>query len=158
VVRALEVYTATGKPISELQQTWDGEAFQNAAATSISIPAVMLEWPREALNERIDERITQMIAVGWLDECRRLRDVPMSKEARQAVGYAELFAHLDGTTPNLEEVVERIRIRTRQFAKRQMTWFRKLPVAAIAGNEPDLAERAIAALRSQRNVDAPPRT
>lgn len=132
VVRALEVFHTTGTPISELQQTWDGE--------SKAIPAVMLDWPREELYGRINTRVDAMLAAGWLDECRTLIDQPLSREARQAVGYAELFRHLRGEL-TLDGAAELIRIRTRQFAKRQLTWFRKLPLKVVpAGRDETLSQ------------------
>jgi tRNA dimethylallyltransferase len=158
VVRALEVFAMTGKPISDLQQTWASATFQNETM-SIAIPTVVLDWPRDVLYRRIDERVTQMLEAGWLEECRRLREIPLSKEAKQAVGYAELFEHLAGQAPNLESVAERIRIRTRQFAKRQLTWFRKLPVVPVAAGQSDTAEKVVAVweyLRARKKVDASP--
>src|SRR5262249_25113971 len=131
VVRALEVHTLTGKPISDWQQTWDTPGFTDApdaAPPPVPIPAVVLELPREVLYDRINRRVDLMLAAGWLDEVRGLRGLPrpLSREARQALGYRELLTHLDGTGPGWEETVELIRTHTRQFAKRQLTWFRHL--------------------------------
>jgi tRNA dimethylallyltransferase len=138
VVRALEVYIGTGQRFSTLQSSWAGPPRL--------IPAVMLDWPRDELACRIDARVVAMMAEGWLDECRCLMAVNMSPEARQAVGYRELFAYLaDPTARPLADVVADIQIRTRQFAKRQLTWFRKLPVTVVAANEPRLSERVITA-------------
>jgi tRNA dimethylallyltransferase len=128
VVRALEVFHITGRPLSELQQTWD--------APPADIPCVVLEWPREILYERIYRRVEAMIAAGWLDEVRKLMDRPLSREASQAVGYSELIVHLRDGKPSLDETIALIQQRTRQFAKRQMTWFRSLKSCrAIAGTE-----------------------
>lgn len=140
IVRALEVYQATGRPISQLQRTWSSATFANQSAVRL-IPAVMLDWPRPELYRRIDARVDAMLAAGWLEECRRLVDQPLSREARQAVGYAELFAHLRGDL-SLAEAAEKIKTRTRQFAKRQLTWFRKLPVVPVAADTSDV-ENAI---------------
>jgi tRNA dimethylallyltransferase len=120
VVRALEVWHLTGQPISAFQQTWDTEA------PPAAIPCVVLEWPREELYRRIDARVNAMLAAGWLEEVRRLPQ-SLSKEAAQALGYRELLAHLNGTGPGWAETVSLIQTRTRQFAKRQLTWFRHLP-------------------------------
>lgn len=126
VVRALEVFELTGRPLGELQQTWD--------APPADIPCVCLEWPREVLYDRIDRRVEVMIAAGWVEEVRALMAKPMSREAAQAVGYAELISHLRDGVP-LAETVARIQQRTRQFAKRQMTWFRGLPTCRmVPGN------------------------
>jgi tRNA dimethylallyltransferase len=120
VVRALEVFEQTGRPISALQQTWDAPA---------PLPCAVLEWPREELYRRIDARVDAMLAAGWVDEVRRLPR-PLSKEASQALGYRELLAHLTGDGPSWDETVATIKTRTRQFAKRQLTWFRHLPGCA----------------------------
>ncbi len=126
VVRALEVFHLTGTPLSTFQQTW--------AEPPAAIPCVALEWPREVLYERIDRRVEAMIAGGWVEEVRTLAAKPLGREASQAVGYAELLAHVRDGVP-LEEVVPQIQQRTRQFAKRQLTWFRGLPTCRpIPGN------------------------
>jgi tRNA dimethylallyltransferase len=69
-----------------------------------------------------------MLAAGWLDECRGLRELekehPLSKEARQAIGYRQLFAYLDGAL-TLDEARERIKFETHHFARRQLSWFRR---------------------------------
>lgn len=140
VVRALEVFTLSGKPISEFQTTWD-----QAAAT---VPCVVLERPRDELYARIDARVDAMLTAGWLDECRRLQSIPLGKEARQAVGYAELFDHLNGEGPPWDELVAAIKTRTRQFAKRQLTWFRGLSACVPVPAGADLAGRVRAAWTS----------
>ena len=149
VVRALEVYELTGKPISAWQQTWDTPAFAESPAAApppAAIPAVVLELPRDVLYDRINRRVDAMLAAGWLEEVRRLRELPrpLSREARQALGYRELLAHLDGTGPAWPETVELIRTHTRQFAKRQLTWFRHLPTLVhVAADVPDAAEQVL---------------
>ncbi len=122
VVRALEVYESTGRPISELQQTWD-----SPPDVGLQIACVYLDWPRDELNRRIDARVTAMLAAGWIDEIDRLRRLPrpLSKEAAAALGYRELLSQPAGVAVS-ESVAEAIRLRTRQFAKRQLTWFRNL--------------------------------
>ncbi len=137
LVRALEVWELTGRPISSWQQQWQ--------TTSDTLPRCWrIDRPRAELYERINARVGRMIEAGWLDEARQLRRLPrpLSREAAQALGYAELFAHLDGRA-TLAETVERIQIRSRQFAKRQLTWFRHLPqcrpvtVSGDIGSVPD---------------------
>jgi tRNA dimethylallyltransferase len=132
VVRALEVYHLTGQPISAWQQTWDTPAFADASGAApppARIPAVVLELPRDDLYDRINRRVGAMLAAGWLDEVRRLRELPqpLSREARQALGYRELLDFLGGRGGTLTETADLIRTHTRQFAKRQLTWFRHLP-------------------------------
>jgi len=118
VVRALEVYESTGKPISSFQQTWE--------TPPARIPSVVIEWPTEGLNLRIDRRVIAMAEAGWLKEVRCLNELsqPLSKEASQALGYREWLAHSRGEV-TYTETVELIQLRTRQFAKRQRTWFRQ---------------------------------
>ena len=129
VVRALEVHHLTGKPISAWQQTWDTPAFADSPASApppAKIPAVVLELPREVLYDRVNRRVGAMLDAGWLGEVKRLRTLPhpLSREARQALGYREMLEHLDGNGTTWDETVELIRTHTRQFAKRQLTWFR----------------------------------
>jgi tRNA dimethylallyltransferase len=126
VVRALEVCELTGRPISDLQQTWDTPTFLGRRGQGPPPACVVLEWPRDELYRRIDARVDAMLAVGWLDEVRRLRERPLGKEASQALGYRELMRFLDGAG-GWAETIARIKTRTRQFAKRQLTWFRGLP-------------------------------
>ena len=118
LVRALEVFHQTGKPISELQKEWDNRA---------AVPAgFMLNRDRKDLNMRIEQRIDQQIASGWVTEVRRLLERGLEKNptAMQAAGYRELVAHVRGNL-SLAEAVALIKIRTRQLAKRQLTWFRR---------------------------------
>jgi tRNA dimethylallyltransferase len=136
VVRALEVWHLTGRPISAFQQTWETDE-------PATLPCVVLEWPREKLYCRIDARVSAMLAAGWLEEVRRLPKT-LSKEAAQALGYRELLAHLNGTGPGWAETVALIQTRTRQFAKRQLTWFRHLPgCATCPADLPDCAGRVL---------------
>jgi len=120
LVRALEVFELTGRPMSEWQRQFE-------QAQSRRFPPLWLDWPREVLYDRINRRVVQMMANGLLDEARRLSQLPkpLSREARQAVGYKELFEHFLGKT-SLDEAVTLIQTRSRQLAKRQLTWFRNL--------------------------------
>ena len=162
VVRALEVWDLTGRPISAFQQTWDTPAFADTrrgqAPPLVSIPCVVLEWPREELYRRIDARVGAMLDAGWLAEVRRLRELPrpLSKEAAQALGYRELLAFLDGTGPGWDEAVALIRTRTRQFAKRQLTWFRHLPgCRPCPADAPGVADRVLALWAGANPVPSP---
>ena len=154
VVRALEVFHLTGKPISAWQQTWDTPSFaesRESAPPPARIPAVVLELPRDELYSRINGRVETMLAAGWLEEVRRLRELPrpIGREAGQALGYRELLDFLDGQGGTWEETVEWIRIRTRQFAKRQLTWFRHLPACVpVNADAPDAAELVLRAWES----------
>jgi tRNA dimethylallyltransferase len=147
VVRALEVFTLTGTPISRLQQTW--------SAPAAAVPVVVLDRPRDDLYRRTDARVDAMLAAGWVDECRRLLNAPIGREAGQALGYPDLFAHLAGTGPGWEETVAHIRTKTRQFAKRQLTWFRRLPGAVWVPAGSGAADRVVAAWAERRAGRAP---
>ncbi len=148
VVRALEVYTLTGKPISDWQQTWDTPGFAGAnAQPPAPIPAAVLTLPREELYDRINGRVDAMLAAGWLDEVRGLCALPhpLSREARQALGYRELLEYLEAGG-DWNETVELIRTHTRQFAKRQLTWFRHLSsLVSVPADAPDASERVLRA-------------
>jgi tRNA dimethylallyltransferase len=124
IVRALEVWQLTGKPISSWQKEWPcaADAVDETERTRI----LCLDVPRDELYRRIDARVEQMSADGLVEEVRRLRQQPMSREASQAAGYKEMLDYLDGRA-SLEETVRKIQTRTRNLAKRQLTWFRRLP-------------------------------
>jgi len=126
VIRALEVWELTGRPLSAWQTQW-GERKDGAAGR----PVLYLNPPREDLYARIDARVRRMIADGLVEESQVLRQLPqpLSREASQAIGYKELFDHLAGRA-GLEETIVRIQTRTRNLAKRQLTWFRSLPECA----------------------------
>jgi len=121
LIRALEVHRQTGRPISELQQQFEvGRAAEQCRV-------FVLDWPRDELCARIDRRVQRMFAAGLVDEVRGLlaADRPLSKTARQAVGYRETIEHIQGKR-DLAETVDLIQLRTRQLARRQGTWFRAL--------------------------------
>ena len=119
LIRAIEVYEITGKPISSFQTQFDEPSNQMRQNVFV------IYWDRVSLNRRIDMRVDSLFEQGFLDEAKSLFAEPMSKTAAQAVGYRELFEHFRGKH-SLEEAVELIKIHTHQFAKRQRTWFRSL--------------------------------
>jgi tRNA dimethylallyltransferase len=92
--------------------------------------------PRPELYARIDTRVEQMVAEGLVEEVHALRRLgrPLSREAAQALGYKEMFDHLDGRA-SLAETVATIQRRSRRFAKRQLTWFRHLPACRPVSRE-----------------------
>lgn len=121
LVRALEVHHVTGRPLSAQQR-------QSALAPEDRPQYVYwLEPPRAWLHERINRRVEAMVAEGLIDEVRALLDrtPPISQTAAQALGYKEAIAHIQGEQ-SLTETIDLIQRRTRQFAKRQHTWFRNL--------------------------------
>jgi tRNA dimethylallyltransferase len=121
LVRALEVIELTGQPISRWQ-----EQFRRVHLPSAT--PVWLDLPRPELYRRIEKRISNMLDAGWLQEVQRLLELPGSpgKQARQAAGYRELIDHLQGKMP-LKTAIARLRTRSRNLAKRQLTWFRNFP-------------------------------
>jgi tRNA dimethylallyltransferase len=136
IVRALEVYELTGTPLSELQQQFERET------PAEQLRVFLLDWPRPQMHQRINARVEQMITAGLIAETETLLKLPqgLGRTALQAVGYAEIREHLSGQK-TLKEAVMRIQARTRQFAKRQMTWFRSLGRVALDYNEPCEVER-----------------
>lgn len=139
VVRALEVIAITGRPISELQ----AEHGRPAPAT---VPVLALEPPRDRLHQRIDRRVLDFFDRGLVDEVRALQagERPMSPVAAQAIGYREVIAMLAGPA-TLAQTIERVQARSRQFAKRQGTWFRGLQEVRPLPVDPDEDPEAIAA-------------
>ena len=116
MMRALEVVESTGQSILLFRK---GEK----AKRDFNIIKIGLELPKEELHRNIHSRVDSMMEAGQLNEVKQL--VPYKNlNALQTVGYAELFEHLEGK-PTLYDAVERIKINTRQYAKRQMTWFKK---------------------------------
>src|SRR5262249_43194331 len=121
IIRALEVLELTGRPISVWQREWlDSKDFSNRC--------LWLDVSRDELYARINSRVREMAIHGWVEEVQALLRLPqaMSKEARQALGYKEMIAHVQGQV-DFEQTVQNIQIRSRHFAKRQITWFRHLP-------------------------------
>ena len=83
-----------------------------------------IERNRKELYERIEKRVDQMFAAGWIHEVKRLKKVGLSKTAKVAIGYQEILKYLDGKMTE-QEMISEIKKRTRHLAKRQMTWFRR---------------------------------
>jgi len=119
VIRALEVIRVTGRPFSEQRSTW----------REIETPLIGLECERDDLHQRINSRVDEMFGAGLVEEtCALLKQgLRENQTASQALGYKQVIEHLDGGA-SLAETIELVKLRTRQFAKRQMTWFkRQLP-------------------------------
>ena len=145
LVRALEVFHLTGRPISELQRQWD------AGPDRIESVRFGLSWDRPILNRRINARTKAMIEAGWLEEVRDLLDRygELGPAAGEAAGYRLLSKVVRGQM-KLDDAVEQIKISTRQLAKRQMTWFRRFErVTWLAGDLSvvENADRVLAAWR-----------
>jgi len=130
MMRALEVAKSTGKSIRSFQTSQTAERPFN----SISIAP---DWPRDILYDRINTRVDQMVDAGLEGEVRSL--LPFKHlNALQTVGYSEFFDYFDGKISR-EEAIEKIKQHTRQYAKRQLTWFRR--DASVRWIQPDQAGR-----------------
>jgi tRNA dimethylallyltransferase len=119
VLRATDVLEATGRPLS----TWQ-DARGSAVLAACRLARFVVSPPRDLLLERIDARLHVMVEQGALDEVRALGGLDPSLPAARALGVPEFARHLGGEI-GLSETIEQIRIATRQYAKRQLTWFRK---------------------------------
>jgi tRNA dimethylallyltransferase len=119
LIRALAVAQATGRSLSD----WKADTRPLLAPGSYE--ALIVEPPRDRLYAACDVRVSQMIQNGALDEVRALlaRNLDPTLPAMKAVGVPELAAHLSGAT-TLDQAVAAIRLSTRHYAKRQLTWFR----------------------------------
>lgn len=132
IIRALEVYKITGKPISSLQKQFDAEE----PLRNWTIIGLRREKAEE--SKRINARVKKMIEAGLVDEVQSLlaEDKPLSKQARCAIGYAEIIDYLSGLV-SLEDAVELIKKNTRRLAKNQRTWFRTFGGVNWLGIEPE---------------------
>ena len=139
IIRALEVFERTGRPISELQQQFE----RGLPAKECRV--FVIDRPKEELQARIDCRVDSMFAAGLVDEVRRLLADPrgLSKTARQAVGYAEVIDYFV-EKQDLAATADLVKIHTRQLAKRQATWFRSLSECQFVNIEGDVAPEAAA--------------
>ncbi len=119
VIRALEIYYMTGMTREEIQ---------SKSNDPLQYPVLWfgLNWNRDALYKRIEERVDHMLERGLIDEVRAILAMgcPKHANALQSVGYAETIGYLEGKYSG-EELIQRIKKNTRRFAKRQITWFGK---------------------------------
>ncbi len=131
IVRALEVIRLTGQPFSSF-----GPGVRHFGPTAFPVRMAGIWMPRGVLAERIRARFAAMRAAGLLDEVRRLAATNggLSRTARQAIGYKELLAHLEGQEPSADAAFETAIRRTRSFARRQRMWFRRDPRIAWYGS------------------------
>lgn len=118
LIRALEVHTLTGKSITELQKTWQGKL-------RFPVKAWKLCWDREVLRQRVEQRTDEMLARGWIKETEKLigKGFLDSPTARQAIGY-KIIADFLQNRIDRETMKNKIINSTRQFARRQDTWFK----------------------------------
>ena len=143
LLRALETAILSGKRISELHSLHNAGREESQPDVS---PAYLVVDPGPSLPSLIEARVERMLASGWIDEVEELsRRVPPDAPAWKASGYSVLRRHIDGNL-DLSSAKERVIIETRQYAKRQRTWFRhQLPSAAVTYLNPeDSRARAVA--------------
>ncbi|MDD4856504.1 MAG: tRNA (adenosine(37)-N6)-dimethylallyltransferase MiaA [Candidatus Krumholzibacteria bacterium] len=145
VIRSLEVQALTGKTIGEHMQGTRA----NRKRREIDFVKMGIDPPRLALHRNIEERTLAMIARGWPDEVKRLLADGAEPDwpGMKTLGYPQMVAHVRGET-GLDETVKRILELTRQYAKRQVTWFKKEPgMHHLAGDEKTLFESAQCLIR-----------
>jgi len=143
IVRAIEVIRLTGKPFSAQRADW------GVSASVVATPNFFLiQRPGPELHARINGRVEEMFRRGLVTETQQLlaRGLTENRTAMQAIGYRQVVEHLRGER-GLDETVELVKSRTRQFAKRQMTWFRRHARAQSIGlKSGDLSDAAVAAV------------
>lgn len=135
VIRALEVYRLTGRPFSQQPQIKTDSRFSYRVAS--------LTMPRDILYARIEQRIGQMLADGLAEEVSRLlkSGVPRDAKAMKAIGYKEMIPYALGET-TLDEAVYALKLNTRHYAKRQLTWMRREEdVLWVDALEPDAYDK-----------------
>ena len=150
VIRALEVHEQTGIPLSEhqLAHSFHGRDYEPLE--------LGVDYPREVLYRRVEERVDQMMAAGFLDEVRGLlaRGYGPEHKPMQALGYKQLTEHLRGEC-SLEEAVRKTKRETKRYAKRQLTWFKSDAVQWLepATDVAALAERCRAFLAREDVIE-----
>lgn len=149
VVRAVEVIRLTGKPFSTQRAAWKSNSENEPERTVFA-----LQRSAGDLRTRIDRRVDQMFADGLVDETRSALDRGLAANpiAMQAIGYRQVVEHLRGER-SLEATIDLVKIRTRQFAKRQLTWLRRqLPVKWIEVAAHDSADEIAERILENRNA------
>jgi tRNA dimethylallyltransferase len=136
VVRAVEVIRLTGKPFSSQRAAWPTAG----APSTCSARLLVLHRSPDDLRQRINRRVDEMFHLGLVEETRHLltNGLEQNRTAMQAIGYRQVVEHLRGER-SLAETIELVKTRTRQFAKRQMTWFRR----QLHGEWHELGEDAV---------------
>ena len=118
VARALEIYKVTGKTKTQLD-------IESRKEVKYDYRLFGMEWNRETLYNRIDLRVDKMIEAGLIDEVRNVTEkFKISNTAVQGLGYKEVIEFLNGNI-SYEEMIEKLKLETRHYAKRQLTWFRR---------------------------------
>lgn len=147
IIRALEVYQLTGRPISSFQKQFDAEKPMHDWII------LGLRRQKEEESRRMNARVKRMIEQGLVEEVRSLlaEERPLSRQARCAIGYAEIIEHLQGRM-SLEDAIEEVKKNTRRLAKGQRTWFKTFKgVRWIDVGPEETAESVIE--RAKRELD-----
>jgi tRNA dimethylallyltransferase len=140
ILKAIEIYEMTGKPYSSFLTG-------NKKQREFTLVKTGLNLPRHVLHERINKRVDQMLVNGLLGEIKSLYP-HRHLNALNTVGYRELFDYLDGKC-TLQEASEKIKAHTRQYARRQLTWFKK--DSEIEWFQPDETDKMMGFMRSRIN-------
>lgn len=150
LVRALEVYELTGEPISAFWQGAEAQALPFEPVLLALAPA-----QRDLLHQRIQQRFSDMLVQGLVDEVRELHRRPgLSSQtpSMRSVGYRQVWQYLDGDG-DYDTMVFRALAATRQLAKRQLTWLRRWPgVTWLDSDAPDLSDRALKIARNNATL------
>lgn len=119
VIRALEIFQLTGIPMSQHKTPTDADSPYDFSLYAI-------DWPRHELHQRINQRVDLMIKAGLVDEVRALVNagIPASAQSMQGLGYKELLPVIGGSE-SLDAAIEQIKTGTRNYARRQLIWFRR---------------------------------
>ena len=134
IIRALEVYKMTGRTMTEQRR------LSRTQPTPYNNTLLFLDFRnRDVLYDRIDRRVDAMLQNGLLAEAERLLAAPTAPTAMQAIGYKELAPYFAGTL-TLSEAVDNLKRSTRRYAKRQLSWFRRLAEPLYVDDYPDPAD------------------
>jgi len=141
IIRAIEVLRLTGRPLSPQRRAWE----QSPATPPPA--AFCLTRPADELRQRIDARVDRMFREGLVAETERLLEAGLAEHpiAMQALGYRQVVEHLSGVR-SLAETVELVKLRSRQFAKKQLTWFRRQMRLTWITARPGQSDREMAEL------------
>lgn len=153
VIRAVEVIRLTGRPFSAQRADWNA-----AAAAPAPVNFLVLNRPKPELDARINARVDDMFQRGLVAETRALleRGLAANPAAMQAIGYRQVVEHLRGER-SLADTIELVKTRTRQFARRQLTWFRRHAPPGALWMELSAAQPAAAtAAELSRRLACPP--
>ena len=125
LIRALEVYQVAGKPISEFWREHSEAIQSRSQGSELTFEKIGLSLPKEELHRRIEARVDDMVQEGLVKEVEMLlEEWGDNAPGLKIIGYKEIISHVRGHM-DLDDAVALIKLRTRQYAKRQMTWFRK---------------------------------